>query len=69
MFEIDNLAPGLAMFGTVFMALFTGMLLAKERSSSFLLRLFASPMTATEFLLGYNTAPMIIMTIAQAVIT
>ncbi len=68
MFEIDNLAPGLAMFGTVVIELFTGMLLAKDRSSSFLLRLFASPMTATEFLLGY-TAPMIITTIAQAVIT
>ena len=68
MFEIGNLAPGLAMFGTVFMALFVGMLLAKDRTSSFLMRLFASPMTAVDFLLGY-TAPMLIMAIAQAVIT
>ena len=27
MFEVNNLAPGLAMFGSVFMALFAGMLL------------------------------------------
>ena len=68
MFEINNLAPGLAMFGSVFMALFAGMLLAKDRTSSFLMRLFTSPMTAMDFILGY-TLPMIVMTIAQAAIT
>lgn len=68
MFEIKNLAPGLAMFGSVFMALFAGMLLSKDRTSSFLMRLFTSPMTATDFILGY-TLPMIVMTIAQATIT
>lgn len=68
MFQIKNLAPGLAMFGSVFMALFAGMLLSKDRTSSFLMRLFTSPMTATDFILGY-TLPMIVMTIAQATIT
>jgi len=68
MFGIDNLAPGLAMFGTVFMALFAGMLLAKDRASSFLTRLFTSPMTPGDFLLGY-TAPMLVITAAQAAIT
>ena len=68
MFQIKNLAPGLAMFGSVFMALFAGMLLSKYRTSSFLTRLFTSPMTATDFILGY-TFPMIIMTIVQASIT
>ena len=58
MFQIKNLAPGLAMFGSVFMALFAGMLLSKDRTSSFLMRLFTSPMTATDFILGY-TLPMI----------
>ncbi len=56
------------MFGTAFMALFVGMVLAKDRTSSFLMRLFTSPMTATDFLLGY-TAPMLLMALAQAVIT
>lgn len=68
LFEIDNLSPGLAMFGSVFMALFAGMLLSKDRTSSFLMRLFTSPMTATDFILGY-TLPMILMTTAQASIT
>ncbi len=67
-FQIANLAPGLAMFGTAFMALFAGMLLAKDRTSSFLMRLFTSPMKASDFLLGY-TFPMLIVTIGQATIT
>lgn len=68
MFEINNLAPGLAMFGTAFMALFAGMLLAKDRTTSFLTRLFASPMKSADFLLGY-TAPLIIIAAAQAAVT
>lgn len=68
MFQITNLAPGVAMFGSVFMALFAGMLLAKDRTSSFLMRLFTSPMTTKDFILGY-TLPMIIITIVQATIT
>lgn len=68
MFAINNLAPGIAMFGTTFMALFGGMLLAKDRTSSFLMRLFTSPMRSADFLLGY-TLPMIIMAAAQAAVT
>lgn len=68
MFAIENLAPGLAMFGTVFMALFAGMLLSKDRTSSFLMRLFTSPMTAKDFIIGY-TLPLLAMTAAQAAIT
>ena len=68
MFEIANLAPGLAMFGSVFMALFVGMLLAKDRTSSFLMRLFTSPITASQFILGY-TAPMMVLTVVQTAIT
>ena len=68
MFQINNLAPGLTMFGSVFMALFAGMLLSKDRTSSFLMRLFTSPMTATDFILGYSL-PMIVVTIVQATIT
>ena len=68
MFEINNIAPGVAMFGSVFMALFSGMLLAKDRASSFLMRLFTSPMTSVDFILGY-TLPMLVMTLVQAAIT
>lgn len=68
MFSIENLAPGLAMFGTAFMALFTGMLVSKDRTSSFLTRLFTSPMTSLDFILGY-TLPMLVISLAQAAVT
>ena len=44
------------------------MLLSKERTSSFLMRLFTSPMTSVDFILGY-TLPMLAMTIVQTAIT
>ena len=68
MFSIENTAPGIAAFGTAFFALFSGMLLAKDKTTSFLMRLFASPMTARDFILGY-TLPLVVMACAQAVIT
>jgi ABC-2 type transport system permease protein len=68
MFSIENTAPGIATFCTTFFALFSGMLLAKDRTSSFLTRLFASPMTAWDFISGY-TLPLIIMAVMQGCIT
>lgn len=68
MFEITRLASGISAFAPVFMSLFSGMLLSKDRSSSFLMRLFASPMTAVDFILGYSI-PMLVFTVAQASIT
>jgi ABC-2 type transport system permease protein len=68
MFSIDHLAPGIAMFGPVFMALFSATLLSKDRTSSFLTRLFTSPMTPLDFILGY-TLPLIGMAAVQALIT
>lgn len=68
LFDVKNLAPGIASFGSVFMALFAGMLLSKDRTSSFLTRLFTSPMTSLDFILGY-TLPMIAMAAVQGCIT
>lgn len=68
MFEIEQIAPGVAMFGTGFMALFSGMLLAKDRTSSFLMRLYTSPMRPIDFIMGY-TLPMIIFSIIQSILT
>ncbi|KFI62935.1 ABC transporter permease [Bifidobacterium cuniculi] len=67
-FAIDALAPGIATFAPVFMALFCGMLLARDRTGAFLVRLFASPMTAADFLTGY-TLPMLLIAMAQALVT
>lgn len=66
-FELSTLAPGIALFGLTFLALFSGLLLAKDRSSAFLARLAASPMTASDFLLGY-LLPMLPMAAGQTVI-
>ena len=66
-FELDTLAPGIALFGLTFLALFSGLLLAKDRSTAFLARLTASPMTAADFLLGY-LLPMLPMAVGQSAI-
>ncbi|MCL2797850.1 MAG: ABC transporter permease [Firmicutes bacterium] len=67
-FAIENLAPGLAMFGTVFMSLFAGMLIAKDRSLAYLSRLFVSPLTSKDFLIGYSV-PLFVIAAAQGMIT
>ncbi len=64
-FEIQNITPGIAVFGYSFLALFSGTLIAKDRSSSFMLRLFASPLTAADFILGY-TLPLLPMAVLQS---
>ncbi|HOP11818.1 MAG TPA: ABC transporter permease [Oscillospiraceae bacterium] len=53
MFEIDHLTPGIAVFGLSFVSLFSATLISKDRTGSFLLRLFTSPMTSSDFILGY----------------
>jgi len=67
LFEIENLTPGVAVFGLSFIALFSGMLIAKDRSMSFLMRLFSSPLTGTNFILGY-TLPLLPIAIAQSAV-
>ena len=66
-FEIQNLAPGITVFGLSFLSLFSSMLIAKDRTTSFVLRLFTSPLKPSDFILGY-TLPMIPMALAQTVV-
>ena len=66
-FELSTLAPGIALFGLTFLALFSGLLLARDRTTAFLARLAASPMTASDFLLGY-LLPLLPMAVGQSVI-
>ena len=53
MFRIEQLAPGIVVFGQSFLSLFGALLIARDRSTSFLMRLYAAPVTALSFLLGY----------------
>lgn len=68
MFEIAHLAPGVAVFGLAFMTLFAATLIAKDRQSSFMQRLYTTPMTPTDFILGY-TLPLIPIAIAEGVVS
>ena len=64
----DELAAAISAYAPVFVSLFSGMLIAKDRTSSFLTRLFASPMTAADFTLGYSL-PMLVVALAQPLVT
>ncbi len=66
-FELQTLTPGIAVFGLSFFTLFSGMLVAKDRSTSFLMRLYASPLTAVDFIAGY-TLPLLPLAILQAIL-
>lgn len=66
-FHIYNLAPGIAYFGLTFVMLFTATQVSKDRNGALLLRLYASPMKASDYVLGY-TLPMCILGIVQTVI-
>lgn len=67
LFEIASLAPGAAVFGLSFISLFTGLLIAKDKTTSFLTRLFSSPLTAPDYILGYSL-PMLPIATAQMLI-
>ncbi|MCR5484347.1 MAG: ABC transporter permease [Clostridiales bacterium] len=53
LFAIERLAPGVAVFGLSFIALFSGLLISKDRTTSFMMRLFTSPLTPFDFIAGY----------------
>ena len=67
LFEIQHLTPGITVFGLAFMTLFSATIIAKDRGSSLLQRLYTTPLTPLDFILGY-TLPMIPISVAQCVI-
>lgn len=66
-FAIGKMAPGVAVFGLSFIALFSGTLISKDRTTSFLMRLFASPLSSSDFILGY-ALPFLPMAIIQGIL-
>ena len=66
-FHIENLSGGVMVFGLTFVMLFTAITVAKDRSGAFLLRMYASPMTAVDFVLGY-LLPMLCIALLQALL-
>lgn len=67
MFEIAHLSPGVAVFGLAFLTLFSAQLVAKDRESALLQRLYTTPLTAAEFILGY-LLPVLPMSLGQGII-
>ncbi|MBE5730904.1 MAG: ABC transporter permease [Clostridiales bacterium] len=67
LFEIEQLAPGIAVFGGSFITLFSATIISKDRQSSLLQRLYTTPLRPIDFILGY-TLPMLPIAIAQSVI-
>ena len=67
LFEIQHLTPGITVFGLAFMTLFSATIIAKDRQSSLLQRLYTTPLRPVEFILGY-ILPMIPFAIIQCII-
>ena len=67
LFEIDTLTPGITVFGLSFMTLFSATLVAKDRESAFLQRLYTTPLTGFDFIMGYML-PLLPIAIGQTAI-
>ena len=67
LFEINNLTPGITVFGLSFMTLFSATLVSKDRESAFLQRLYTTPLAGSDFILGYML-PILPIAIGQTLI-
>jgi len=67
LFEIDTLTPGITVFGLSFMTLFSATLVAKDRESALLQRLYTTPLTGFDFILGY-LLPLLPIALGQTII-
>ncbi len=67
LFEIDTLTPGITVFGLSFMTLFSATLIAKDRESALLQRLYTTPLTGFDFIMGYML-PLLPIALGQIII-
>ena len=67
LFEIQHLTPGVAVFGLAFLTLFSATLIAKDRGSSLMQRLYTTPLTSLDFILGY-TLPILPIAVVQSLV-
>lgn len=67
LFEIDNLTPGITVFGLSFITLFSATLVAKDRESALLQRLYTTPLSGFDFIFGYML-PILPIAIGQTTI-
>lgn len=67
LFEINKLTPGITVFGLSFLTLFSATLVAKDRESALLHRLYTTPLTGLDYILGYML-PLLPIAAAQSLI-
>lgn len=67
LFEIDTLTPGITVFGLSFLTLFSATLISRDRESALLQRLYTTPLSGLDFILGYML-PLIPIALIQALI-
>lgn len=67
LFAINSLTPGITVFGLSFLTLFSATVISRDRGSALLQRLYTTPMTPPEFILGY-TLPMLPIAVGQCVL-
>ena len=65
LFEIQTLTPGITVFGLSFLTLFSATLIARDRESAFLQRLYATPLHPGAYISGYML-PIIPLAMAQS---
>ena len=68
LFEIESLAPGVTVFGLSFMTLFSSLLIAKDRESALMQRLYTTPLTPVEYIVGY-ALPLLLIAFIQSIIS
>ena len=67
LFELTQLTPGITVFGLAFMTLFSATIIAKDRGSALFQRLYTTPLTPRDFILGY-TLPILPIALLQSII-
>ena len=66
-FKIEELVPGMTIFGLSFMTLFAALLISKDRESAFLQRLYTTPLRPIDFILSY-ALPLVPMAVIQSLV-
>lgn len=67
-FSLDSLIPGVMMFSYSLLMLMAGLLISKDRSTSFVKRLFTSPLKSIDFIVGYFV-PFFFVGLCQNIVT
>lgn len=66
-FEAPSLIPGIMTFSFTFVMLTAALLVSKDRTSAFLIRLYTSPMRTADFVAGYALPCLVLGVVQEAV--